>query len=287
VVAVYRAVASEGERSNLTMSLATQLGCRITSGRLLPGAFLPTESEIQTEFGVSRTVVREAIRHLAGKGLITVRPKVGTRVRPSTEWNMLDADVMRWHLLADVRRPFVEALYEMRLIIEPAAARMAAARISAEDREALHEALDGMAKHPRGSAELIAADLSFHRIVLGATGNPILRSLGAMIEKSLSISFSLSWRQNPQEETVDQHARVHDAICAGDGELAETFMRRLIESAFEDVILALYSTSGEASERRGARASRWEDPREIVARGTSGNGRGTAAASTKTLEESQ
>jgi len=286
VVATSRAVASEGERSNLTMGLATQLGCRITSGRLLPGAFLPTESEIQTEFGVSRTVVREAIRHLAGKGLITVRPKVGTRVRPGTEWNMLDADVMRWHLLADAPRPFVEALYEMRLIAEPAAARMAAARITPPDREALREALDGMAKHPRGSAELIAADLSFHRIVLRATGNPILRSLGAMIEKSLTISFSLSWRQNSQEETVHQHARVHDAICAGDGELAETFMRRLIESAVEDVILALYSAGGEASERRGARASRRENPHEIV-RGTSGNGRKTAAASTKTLEESR
>jgi DNA-binding FadR family transcriptional regulator len=286
VVVTSDAIDSDRERSSLTMGLATRLGCRITSGRLSPGAFLPTEKEVQTEFGVSRTVVREAVRHLAGKGLITVRPKVGTRVRPSTEWNMLDADVMRWHLLADVRRPFVEALYEMRLINEPAAARMAAARITPQDRQALREALDGMAKHPRGSAELIAADLSFHRIVLSATGNPILRSLGAMIEKSLSISFSLSWRQNPQEETVHQHARVHDAICAGDGELAETFMRRLIESAFEDVILALYSEGGEASERRDAGAPRREDPHEFV-RGTSGNGRRTAAASTKTLEESQ
>jgi len=95
----------------------------------------------------------------------------------------------------------------------------------------------------------------------------------------------MSWRQNPQEETVLQHARVHDAICAGDGELAETFMRRLIESAFEDVILALYSANGEASERRGARALRWQNPHDVV-RGTSGNGRKTAA-STKTLEESR
>jgi DNA-binding FadR family transcriptional regulator len=106
-----------------------------------------------------------------------------------------------------------------------------------------------MEKYPRGSGELIAADLSFHRIILRATGNPILRSLGTMIEKSLSISFSMSWRQNPQEETVLQHARVHDAICAGDGELAETFMRRLIESAFDDVILALYTEGEEASDR--------------------------------------
>lgn len=235
---------ADGERSNLTTGLAAHIGCRIASGRLLPGELLPTEKDIQTEYGVSRTVVREAVRHLAGKGLISVRPKVGMRVRPETDWNMLDSEVMRWHLLAEVRRPFVEALYEMRLINEPAAARIAADRIEPSDRRALGAALDGMAQHPRGSDALIAADLDFHRIILRATGNPILRSLGAMIERSLSISFSMSWRQNPQDETVRQHARVHDAICSGDGELAEIYMRRLIESAFDDVLLALYADGG-------------------------------------------
>ena len=247
---------SDGERSNLTTGLVAQLGCRIASGKLPPGHLLPIEKDIQSEFGVSRTVVREAVRHLAGKGLLTVRPKVGTRVRPETEWNMLDADVMRWHLLADIRRPFVEALYEMRLINEPAAARLAANRINAEDRRALGEALDGMARNKRGSPELIAADLAFHRVILNATGNPILRSLGAMVEKSLSISFSLSWRQNPQEETVHQHRQVHDAICAGDGARAEILLRELIESAFEDVILALYSAGAPGQETRASTALR-------------------------------
>ncbi|MCQ8783387.1 FadR family transcriptional regulator [Aurantimonas sp. CSK15Z-1] len=234
-------VGVRGDRPNRTLALAAELGCRITDGSLATGAPLPTEKEIQSQFGVSRTVVREAVRHLAAKGLVSVGPKVGTRVRPDTDWNMLDADVMSWQLLADVRRPFVEALYEMRLINEPPAAKLAAGRITPEQSVRLGEALTGMADNPRGSPELIAADLAFHRIILEATGNPILRSLGAMIERSLSISFSLSWRQNPQEETVRQHRRVHDAIVAGDGEAASLFMRRLIESAFHDVIGALYS----------------------------------------------
>lgn len=229
------------EKPNRTMALAVDLGCRITSGDLAAGAILPTEAEIQAGYGVSRTVVREAIRHLAAKGLVTVGPKVGTRVRPSSEWNMLDADVMRWHLMAGGRRPFVEALYEMRLINEPDAARLAAARITEEQAARLGAALAAMAGNPRGSPELIAADLAFHRIILEATGNPILRSLGTMIERSLSISFSLSWRQNPQDETVRQHARVYEAILRGDGEAAGLFMRRLIESAFEDVVASLYS----------------------------------------------
>lgn len=231
----------EGGRSSRTMTLAAELGRKIASGVLSAGTILPTEGELQQKYGVSRTVVREAVRHLAAKGLVTVGPKVGTRVAGNNDWNMLDADVMRWHLMSPSRRPFVEALYEMRLINEPNAARLAAGRITPEQFERLGEALGGMRDNPRGSPALIAADLAFHRIVLEATGNPILRSLGTMIERSLSISFSLSWRQNPQEETVRQHARVHDAIRRGDGEAASLFMRRLIESAFDDVINALYS----------------------------------------------
>lgn len=230
-----------GEKINRTMTLAAELGCKITSGALAAGCILPTEAEIQHQYGVSRTVVREAIRHIAAKGLVTVGPKVGTRVRDNNDWNILDAEVMRWHLMAGDRRRFVEALYEMRLINEPEAARLAASRITPEQSERLSDALAAMAVHPRGSEKLIIADLDFHRIILEATGNPILRSLGTMIERSLSISFSLSWRQNPQDETVRQHARVQEAILQGDGEAASLFMRRLIESAFQDVVAALYN----------------------------------------------
>lgn len=244
---------------NRTMALAAELGCRITSGEWSAGAVLPTEGEVQSSYGVSRTVVREAMRHLAAKGLIAVGPKVGTRVRPSLEWNMLDADVLRWHLTSGTQRPFVEALYEMRLINEPEAARLAAARISADQVAELAAALRGMGMNPRGSPDLVLADIAFHQIILEATGNPILRSFGTVIERSLSISFSLSWRQNPQEETVNQHARVFEAIQRGDGEAAALFMRQLIESACGDVLASLYPPTG----RTG---SRDEEPDEMQTR---------------------
>ena len=229
------------------MALAVELGCRITCGEWTAGAVLPTEGEIQARYGVSRTVVREAIRHLAAKGLLAVGPKVGTRVRPSIEWNMLDTDVLRWHLTAGTQRPFVEALYEMRIINEPEAARLAASRITPAQTTELRQALRGMEHNPRGSPELVVADLAFHRIILEATGNPILRSLGTVIERSLSISFSLGWRQNPQKETVIQHERVLEAIGRGDGEAAALFMRQLIESACDDVLASLYPASAAAS----------------------------------------
>ncbi|KQT88182.1 FadR/GntR family transcriptional regulator [Aurantimonas sp. Leaf443] len=244
---LYQALAPEGERSNRTMTLASDFGRRIASGEIEAGAVLPTEKELQVSHGVSRTVVREAIRHLAAKGLVTVGPKVGTKVRDRLEWNMLDADVMNWHMSDPVRRGFVDALYEMRLINEPAAARLAARRIDEPTAARLRRALAGMAENERGSPELIAADLDFHRVILEATGNPILVSLGAMIERSLKVSFSLSWRRNPQDETIRQHERVMNAILAGDGEAASLFMRRLIESAYDDVSAALFqgARSGE------------------------------------------
>ncbi len=220
--------------------LAAEYGRRIASGEIAPGTVLPTEKEIQLHHGVSRTVVREAMRHLSAKGLVTVGPKVGTRVSEPIQWNMLDADVMGWHLFAGISRPFVEALYEMRLINEPAAAHAAAERISQEQIVRLEAALDGMAENPRGSSEQIAADLAFHRIILEATANPILVSLGTMIERSLSISFSLSWRQITQRDSVQQHRRVLEAIRDRDGEAAALYMRRLIESAFDDVTRQLY-----------------------------------------------
>lgn len=247
------------KRTNRSIALAGELGAQIADGRLKAGDSLPTEAELSRQHGVSRTVVREAVRLLAAKSLVSVGPKVGTRVQAEHEWNMLDADVMQWHLKAERRQPFVEALYEMRIVNEPAASRLAARRITAQDRDRLREALCGMRDNPRGSPELIAADIAFHRIILEASGNPLLRSLGALIEKSLSISFSLSWRQNPQDETVRQHERVCDAICAGDEEASELFMRRLIESAFNDVMSALYAEDQSLPGKGGGRYGETSD----------------------------
>ena len=113
--------------ASLTMAVATDLGRKI-AGRQIPAeTTLPTEPELQEKLGVSRTVVREAIRHLASKGLVSVGPKVGTRVRPPSDWNMLDPEVMEWHLAGPASADFIAALYELRLIFEPEAARLAAA----------------------------------------------------------------------------------------------------------------------------------------------------------------
>src|SRR6476660_4217498 len=93
-----RGISVRDGQGSLSEIVARSIGRRIVSGQYRPGETLPIEPRIQEEFGVSRTAVREAIRLLSAKGLTVSRPKIGTRIRPISDWNMLDPDVLRWHV---------------------------------------------------------------------------------------------------------------------------------------------------------------------------------------------
>src|SRR6516162_1203514 len=157
------------ERGSLSELVAGSIGRRIVAGRFRPGETLPTEPRIQEEYGVSRTAVREAIRLLSAKGLTVSRPKIGTRIRPMSDWNMLDPDVLRWHVDQEPSEAFIHHLFEMREIIEPAAATRAAERATAEEVAAIGIAMDGIQNQPRGSPEQIKADIDFHMTILEAS----------------------------------------------------------------------------------------------------------------------
>ena len=218
-------------QGNLSDTVATTIGRRIVSGEYKPGDTLPTEPNIQQEFGVSRTAVREAVRLLSAKGLTRSRPKIGTRVRPVTDWHMLDPDVLRWQLDQRPDDEFIGALFEMREIVEPAAAERAAERASAEEVERLGVALAGMAAKDRGSPEHVRADLDYHMLILDASRNPLLRSLGSMIDSALSIVFSLGWRTAVTEEVIRHHRNVYEAIRDHDGNAAGVAMRDLLRNS--------------------------------------------------------
>lgn len=230
--------------------VAGKIGRRIVSGQYRPGDTLPTEPRIQAEFGVSRTAVREAIRLLSAKGLTASRPKIGTRVRPTVDWNMLDPDVLRWQLDQNPSEEFIHALFEMREIIEPAAAERAAERATPEELDRMGVAMEGIQNEARASPEQIKADIDFHMAILEASRNPLLRSVGAMIASALSISFSLGWRTVMAEDAVLQHRAVYDAIRRRDGEQAFLAMRKLLRNAKGNVFDAIWV---ERTERQGSR----------------------------------
>jgi DNA-binding FadR family transcriptional regulator len=247
--------------------VATEIGRRIVAGQYQPGTTLPTEPRIQEEFGVSRTAVREAVRLLSAKGLTVSRPKIGTRVRPVAEWNMLDPDVLRWHVDQEPTEEFIDALFDMREIIEPAAASRAAERASEAQVATIGEAMTGIRSQPRGSNEQIKADLDFHMLILDASRNPILRSFGALIESTLAISFSMSWRVVMRDDAVYQHLAVYEAIRDHRPEDAYLAMRKLLRNAKGDVFDAIWA-------RRRRRAEGRNGPPEAATAGP--DGRSTA-----------
>jgi len=249
-----RALATTGRERTGSLSdmVASTLGRRIVTGQYQPGETLPTEPKVQEEFKVSRTAVREAIRLLSAKGLTVSRPKIGTRVRPRSDWNMLDPDVLHWQIDPFPSDEFIHSLFEMREIIEPAAAARAAERATPEEIEALSKALDGIKSRDRGSADQIKADLAFHMIVLEASHNPLLRSAGSMIESGLVISFSLGWRTVMGDDAVLQHRDVYEAIRERNADGAYLAMRRLLRNAKGNVFDSIWvGRRGEAETEIG------------------------------------
>ena len=227
-------------RGKLSEMVAATIGQRIVSGEYQPGKILPTEPDIQTEFGVSRTAVREAVRLLSAKGLTLARPKIGTRVRDRSDWSMLDRDVLHWQLTPSPREDFIQSLFEMREIIEPTAAQLAAERATADDIERLGAAMSGLRERAEGSPAQISADLEFHTTILQASGNPLLRSLGAMIESALTVTFSLCWQNAIGKDGIYRHNQVYEAIRERDAERAFLAMRKLVRNSKGDVLDAIY-----------------------------------------------
>ncbi|KAA0972052.1 FadR family transcriptional regulator [Aureimonas fodinaquatilis] len=220
------------------------LGQEIVSGIFAEHAILPGDAELSARFGVSRTVLREAMKTLSAKRLIEPKAKVGTRVLERSEWNLFDADVLGWRFLGGVDETFIDDLAEIRLALEPAAAAMAARRASSEDIAHLREIADRF-YDPLHTRESIArVDLEFHVAVLQLSANPFMRSIGALIEAALSVTFRLSSpAASPQHitECAVNHMRIVNAIAARDEAGARSAMENVIHLGAERTRVALHN----------------------------------------------
>lgn len=158
---------------------------------------------------------------------------------------MLDLDVLRWQVDQKPSEEFIHQLFEMREIIEPAAAARAAERASDDEIRALGLAMDGIQNEPRGSPTQIQADIDFHMLLLEASRNPMLRSLGAMIQSTLEITFSLGWRTVMADDAVLQHRDVYEAVRDRQSEAAFLAMRRLLRNSKGNVFDAIWMSRNE------------------------------------------
>lgn len=208
--------------------MAFELGTGILRGDFAPGATLPREAELMERFGVSRTVLREALRTLTSKGLIGSRPKVGTRVRAREMWNMLDTDVLEWYSRVAPPLQFALKLQEMREMVEPFAAALAAKNHKSETLAMLTDAHRAMAA-AQNVDEWVRADLRFHLGVLTACSNELLIPLGTLIERTLEAQLRLNAkRAEVYNAALPEHTAVYDAIVARDEAGARRAMAGLL-----------------------------------------------------------
>ena len=208
------------------------LAGRILAGEIGEGDTLDLPA-LRVELDVSLTALREALKVLTAKGMIDARQKRGTFVQPRSSWNLLDTDVMRWQTVADSDHSLFTELTEMRVIVEPAAARLAAERATDADIEALSAAVDRMAS-ARDLAATVRADLDFHRLLMAATHNAFLTQVERIIAIGLAERDKLV-HGSVDDDPVPSHRAVLEAISARDPEAAYEAMRALVDKSGADL----------------------------------------------------
>jgi GntR family transcriptional regulator, galactonate operon transcriptional repressor len=215
--------APPARKRNLFAHVVESLGARIVGGALRPGDTLPNEAELGRALGASRSVVREAVKSLAGKGLVEPRARTGTRVLAPMHWNLLDANVLGWRCAAMPQDRFFRELFEIRRMIEPQAAGHAAERRTEADLVELAAACEAMEAAEAGG---IDADLRFHRGVLAAGHNDLLLQMGSVIAAGLEASYRIC--PSSYDVFVPQHRRVFEAIRDRKATAARDRMERLL-----------------------------------------------------------
>lgn len=216
---------------NLSQRMTQELGKAIVCGMYPKDESLPTEAELCEQFGVSRTAVREAVKMLSAKGLISSRPRQGIRILPEQEWNIFDSDLLRWSLEGNPSLHVLREFQQVRIAIEPEAASLAS-RFADEARiQAIAQALEGMrtAENPE---EALAADIAFHVSILFATRNRFYIRLRDFIQTALNVSIRhTNVIKGDHEAVIEDHAKVYNAILNRNPERAKAAMLLLIDEA--------------------------------------------------------
>jgi DNA-binding FadR family transcriptional regulator len=227
---------------NVHGNTVDHLGEAIVAGRYGPGASIPPEPMLCEELGVSRTVVREAVKSLIAKGLVTSGPKVGTRVLASDQWNWFDPDVIMWQSKAGLTAEFLRDLQDLRRVVEPSAVRMAAERATPQDIAEIEAAYEGMRKAVEEGGDYVKYDLLFHQGLLRACRNRMIgqmsKALGALLRTSFEISTA---RKDGPRNSLPLHRAVLDAVAAHNPAKAEKAILVLIDGARDDIEQVLAS----------------------------------------------
>jgi GntR family transcriptional repressor for pyruvate dehydrogenase complex len=217
-------------QARLHQRVVEELLKQIVSGALPPGTALPSEPELARQFGVSRIVIREAIRVLVEKGLVAVRHGSGMWIQPPEQWDHLDPMVLFERLRSSRDPSWLEETLELRRILELAAAELAAERRTPEHLARLNELLERMRAALADPSSYADLDVAFHEAIMEAAGNRLLREARRPLSDALFSSWLMTTR-SPERlaRTQEGHEAIYAAIAAGDPAAAREAMRRHLE----------------------------------------------------------
>ena len=218
-------------QERLTSTVANAVGARIVGGEFRPGDSMRLD-ELEAEFGVSRSVSREAVKILESLGLVRSRRRVGVIVQPMGEWNVMAPQVIQWQLQGPNRLAGLEWISQLRSAIEPTAAQLAASTATAEQCTQMGAAVAGMtASAVDGDLHAyLRHDIAFHTTLLSASGNPLFAAQMSVVESVLRCRTELMpFAPNP--DAIDLHRAVGAAVASRRGGMAEHAMRDLLKEA--------------------------------------------------------
>jgi DNA-binding FadR family transcriptional regulator len=229
----YRLDRVPGQRKvNLSHRVTQELGRAIVRGDYGPGASFPTEAELCIKFGVSRTAIREAVKMLSAKGIVSSKPRQGIRILPQEAWNIFDSDLLQWSLEGNPSLTVLKEFQQMRIAIEPEAAALAAKYARPERKEAIGAALERMGAAPPRSEVARNADIDFHIAILYASENRFYIRMRDFVRTALNVSIRhTSAMVRSYDRVIEDHTKVFHAIRSGNAERARNTMFQLIDEA--------------------------------------------------------
>ncbi|RHW38348.1 FadR family transcriptional regulator [Lysinibacillus yapensis] len=237
---------------NLSDQLVHKLGKQIISEVIPSGAVLPKVEVMSEQYGVSRTVVREALKGLVARRLVKSVPKMGTIICEREEWQWWDPEVLSWACEGEHNNKYFQQLTEMRLAIEPTTAELAAEHATKDDIKDIATCFEKLelSAISNNEKEWASADYDFHQSIMVASHNELLINLGKLLRdallqsrhKTMKIYNNENEREIPisKEQALLFHKNVYMAICKGDRIEARETMYNLILHV--NKILKTYNT---------------------------------------------
>jgi len=247
------------QRERLHDQVTRALAVRILNGTLTPDGPSSTEMDLCRQLGVSRTILREAIKVLSAKGLVEVRPKTGVRIKPRSDWSLLDPALLMWHNEVGVDETFVRNLCQVRMMLEPPTAESAATAATDEEAEEIYNAFLAMENAKSDFSVFVNADHEFHSAISRATHNDFLIQINRIVFDALRGSQSIfRERRDPvgAEAALNLHGSVAEAIRKRKPEAARLAMIHVIRRAEQDIYLAFGKSQKSRARSRSATGAR-------------------------------